>query len=231
MDRLGRIYGVAKSVSNLDSSSPAILFLRAGSNIVPDFFFVRKAAFKNVFSNYITWNIPYWLKFEERQVNILRLKKVEPWYKYRVYSENYVLSDAGKFETANGCLRTIIEIGQRLEVPFLKLQSFLVRILKTPIRLYFKHKPCPLKHIREMIKHVVDRYYEKVPQDKYWEGLLGFYANFPSNRAINLQFTEKDEIYLGKDSKIFYYLMKKLPPKNLRIRSKRGSPRFWKGNC
>jgi hypothetical protein len=198
-----RRIGVAKKIS---FSSPAILFLRAGSNLVPDFFFVKKEAFENVFSSYITWNMPYWLIFSETQVSTLKLKKVDPWYKYRVYAENYIKSDVGKFETVNGCLRTVLEIGQRQSFPLLTIQRLVARVLKTRTKPFFKIAPSQPKDLQNMVMCVVKSYLKEIPQNIYFDGLMGFYSNFPSKRTINLRFDEEAQL-LGKDARVFYNLM------------------------
>jgi hypothetical protein len=117
----------SKTPKSIDSSSLATLFLRGASNIIPDFFFTKKGAFGNVLSSCIIWGVQYWLEFEETGVTTLNLKKVVPWYRYRVHSGNYARSDVGKFELATGGLRTILEIGKVMDLPFLKLQRFLAR--------------------------------------------------------------------------------------------------------
>jgi len=150
--------------------------------------------------------MPYWIKFNGHHINVLKLKKVEPWYKYRVYPENYAYSDVGKFENTNGCLRAIIEIGKRIDVPLLRMQRLLVRVLKTRFRPLFKVNPCSPRHLREMVGYVIKRRYKKMPGNLYFRGLLRFYSNFPSNRTIRLQF-EEDKIFLGKDARIFFNMM------------------------
>jgi glycosyltransferase involved in cell wall biosynthesis len=209
MNAQGEITGRTRTMQTLTAFSPALLFLRAGSNIIPDFFFITKKALDNVSSSYMTWNMPYWLRFEEKSVDTLELKKVEPWYKYRVYLENYIRSEVGRFETVNGCLRTVLEISQRIDIPLLKLQRLLARILKTRARPLFKHKPSSPKHTQEMMKYVISTYFKRTPKNVYLEGLLGFYSNFPSNRSIELHFEEKDEIFLGKDARLFFSMMQK----------------------
>jgi glycosyltransferase involved in cell wall biosynthesis len=209
MNAGGEVTGRTRTVQALSAFSPALLFLRAGSNIIPDFFFITKKTLDNVLSSYMIWNMPYWLKFDEKNVGTLELKKAEPWYKYRLYSENYIRSEVGRFETVNGCLRTALEISQRIDLPFLKLQRLLVRVLKARARPLFKHKPSSPKHTQEMMNHVINIYFKKTPKNVYFEGLLGFYSNFPSNRSIELHFDEKDEIFLGKDARLFFNLMEK----------------------
>ncbi|MEM3458317.1 MAG: glycosyltransferase family 2 protein [Candidatus Bathyarchaeia archaeon] len=209
MDERGAINGIAKTVSSIDFFSPAVLFLNRGSNIASDVFFVKRAAFQNVISTYITWNMPYWLKFTEKTVAVLKLKKIKPWYKYRVYPENYARSDAGKFETTNGCLRTVIELGKRLNFPFLKLQRVGIRVFKRWSKPFFTQKPSSPKCLLDMIQLVLRSYYDEIPKNPYFEALLGFYANFPSNRTINLQFKDTEEIFQGKDARNFLNLMNK----------------------
>lgn len=209
MDENGIVFGRLRTVKSVTASSPAILFLRGGSNIVPDFFFVKKEAFGNVLSNYITWNIPYWLRFDDSRVGTLSLKMVEPWYRYRVYSENYIRSDVGKFETINGCLRTMIEVGQRLDIPFPRIQRLLVKASKMRLKPLFRRKPCSPKHLQEAIQYVFRRYFSEIPENPYFRGLLGFYENYPSQRTISLRFKQDDEVFLGKDARIFFNLMQK----------------------
>jgi glycosyltransferase involved in cell wall biosynthesis len=205
----GEVTGRARTVQALSTFSPVLLFLRAGSNIIPDFFFIAKKALSNVVSSYMTWNMPYWLRLDEGSVDTLELKKVEPWYRYRLYSENYIRSNVGKFETVNGCLRTVLEISQRIDLPFLKLQRLLVRVLKTQAKPLFKNTPSSPKHTKEMMNHVINTYFKKIPKNIYFEGLLGFYSNFPSNRSIELHFDERDEIFFGKDARLFFSLMER----------------------
>ena len=208
MNNKGDVFGMAKTADSIGRFSPAILFLRGGSNIISDVFFARKDVLDNVLLNYIYWNMPYWLKFTDTRVSALNLKKVKPWYKYRVYPENYVLSEIGKFETANGCLRTVVEIGQRLHIPLLRVQKILTRIFKTRVKPIFRREQSNRKELFEMIKYVVKSYFEKTPENIYFRGLIGFYTNL-SSRAIEVNFTSKERIFLGKDARIFYNLMEK----------------------
>jgi glycosyltransferase involved in cell wall biosynthesis len=209
MDASGQISGKTKTVNTLYASSPATLLLRAGSNLVPDFFFVTKEAFSNVISSYITWNMPYWLRFDETNVGILELKKIDPWYKYRIYGENYIRSEVGRFETVNGCLRTVLEISQRIDLPFLKLQRLLARVLKTRTKPLSKHKPSSPQRIRDTLLYTLNSYLKEPPENIYFRGLIGFYSNFPSTRTTKLEFNEDADIFLGKDARLFFNLMQK----------------------
>lgn len=84
------------------------VYLLFSSNPIGDHFFVRKAAFQShVLPNYIKNNLIYHLGYNQRN---LKLIKVEPWYCYRVFNENYIQSDIGKFEALSGQFRTISRI-------------------------------------------------------------------------------------------------------------------------
>jgi hypothetical protein len=62
-----------------------------------------------------------------------------------------------------------------------------------------------------MVNYVVNNYFQKIPQNTYFDGLLGFYSNFPSKRTIKLRL-DKEAAFLGKDARVFYDLMgRKLP--------------------
>lgn len=208
MNANGRIQGRSTTLNSLDVFSPAILFLRAGTNPIPDLFFVTKEAFNNVLSSYITWNMPYWLKLQTN-TDFLKLKKVDPWYKYRTYFGNYIHSEVGRFETVNGCLRTVLEIGRRLDFPLLRLQRQLARTLKTRAKPLFKHNPSSPQHIRDMVIYTLNYWLKRVPNNIYFRGLIGFYSNFPSTRTIELEFVEGENIFLGKDARLFFNLMQR----------------------
>jgi len=213
MDTRGEVYGRLRAAKSIGPSSPATIFLRGGSNIITDAFWVKRNAFDNVLSSYIIWNMAYWLRFDRTNVSTLSLKKVEPWYKYRLYPENYIQSDIGKFEAVNGCLRTIVEIGKRIDLPFLRLQRLLARVLKARMKPLYKNGPCSSRHLREMIEYVLHSRFRKVPDNIYFKGLLGFYSNLLSDRSVEMHFEKEEQTFLGKDSRIFFKLMekKKLP--------------------
>ncbi|MBT0159991.1 glycosyltransferase family 2 protein [Candidatus Bathyarchaeota archaeon A05DMB-2] len=201
MNEKGEFSGTSKVVEAVNSFSPALLFLRGASNFVSDVFFVKREAFSNVVENYINWNMPYWLKFSENAVNTLSLLKVHPWYKYRVYTENYACSDIGKFEVTNGCLRAVIEIGSRIHFPFFKVQKALARVWAKSL---FREGASFPKQLLEMTKTVIQAYYGEIPKNAYFNALLGFYTNYPSNRTIEIRVPSEEEIFLGRDARRFY---------------------------
>jgi len=212
MNAEGTNLGMSATTDEMSDSSPALLFLRGGSNITSDIFFIKREALDSVLSAYVLWNMPYWLRFEDSAVGTLRLKKAEPWYRYRVYGENYLRSDIGRFETVNGCLRTVTQIGQRIDVPLLKLQRLAARTLGRRFKPLFNAKPCAPHRLREMVRHVVSRYYEKTPENRYLKNLLAFYSSFPSHRTVRFDPT-RHAGFLGKDARAFFNMVNqgKLP--------------------
>jgi hypothetical protein len=68
--------------------------------------------------------------------------------------------------------------------------------------------------LRQIVQHVLDCYYDQIPENPYFKGLLGFYANLPSKRTIEPQFENTQETFMGKDARLFFDLMNRneLPP-------------------
>lgn len=207
IDEKGECTGLVKTAKRIDTSSLAVLFLRGGSNIIPDFFFVKKSAFSNILSSYITWGVQYWLKMEDDRIGTLNLRKVSPWYRYRMYPENYGYSEAGKFELVTGGLRTILEIGTRMNFPFLRLQKFLVRIFKTTVTPLYRYGASSAKQLQHMVMYVIKSRYKEIPQNLYFNGIIGFYSNFPSKRILKLDIGE-EKIFVGTDTTLFFKLLK-----------------------
>jgi glycosyltransferase involved in cell wall biosynthesis len=201
MNENGDLSGVSKVIETVNSFSPALLLLRDASNFVSDVFFVKKEVFSNIVENYIDWNMPYWLKFNETTVGTLDLLKVRPWYKYRVYAENYVGSEIGKFEVTNGCLRTIIEVGCRIDFPLLDFQKMLAKVWSKP---RFREGHILPNQLLKMITAVIEAYYGKMPKNAYFEALLGFYSNYPSQRKIDLEIPCDEIVFIGRDARSFY---------------------------
>jgi len=82
------------------------IFSNFGSNPLSDIFVVRTEIFKSyVFKNYLINNTIYYIDYSTSESLIL--KKIRPFYCYRVFEENYINSEIGQFVVLNGKLRTI----------------------------------------------------------------------------------------------------------------------------
>lgn len=212
MDINGNINGLLKTTQYIEKSTIAAQLSLGGSNIISDVFFVRKDIFSNsVFPRYIQWNVPYYYTVADKELKWINLKKINPWYIYRVYDQNYIRSDIGKFEASNGCIRSSLELLEFFNIPYYRMMELITRvslkILHRPF-LFFKEKPFSGNY-RQFIEFVLQNYY----QDKlylknyYYESLLSFYDHFPSDQIVILDegvLNSQRVEYFGKDARMFY---------------------------
>lgn len=208
MDQDGKIIGTLRTVPRVKKGEVAKLLVNGGSNFVSDVFFVKRDTLEGIISSYIIWNMPYWLKFSNGEVTPIGLEKVKPWYSYRVYPENYAQSEIGKFELANGCIRTIVELGNRIRVPLSAIHGQIIRISRG-WEIGWENRRSSPKEILSLLERSIISIYGEIPTNQYFQGLLGFYNNYDSKRLLDLNISEADPIFFGKDSRRFYMLMEK----------------------
>lgn len=223
IDKEGRVKGAKKVLNQIDNDILTILLLRAGSNPIQDTFFVRRVFFDAcVLQNYVLWNIPYYLSVKEEELSVGKLVKVAPWYKYRVYSENYITSEVGRFESANGRLRTVMELSRYLDIPFYKLQYNLLRALQKiagfaiqPVTLTPSNYP---DNAAKFVRKVLEDYYQRIPEE--YRYLVDYFINRSEGKEIQYKFYSKPSyVYYGKDAKKFFVDMKedRIPDSYLEI--------------
>lgn len=107
MDRNGVRTGRWRAFDGTDQDLLKQLFWGYAGNPVFDPFVVSRAVFdSSLTQSYLKDNTPYYL-VPESYPPILALRKVEPWYCYRLHAGNYICSDVGKFVASNGPMRTI----------------------------------------------------------------------------------------------------------------------------
>jgi glycosyltransferase involved in cell wall biosynthesis len=215
IDESGKPSGVIKVAEKICDKSPVYVLASYGSNIIPDTFFCTMEFLKkNIFKNYCLWNIPYWLIFQTENIDVPILKKsIYPWYKYRVYSGNYIQSDLGKFVVTNGCLRSVLQLSKYYYIPWNQIQNLAYRISKKII--FFKKRERDLlKHNKlKIISKTIKQRYGNIPNDLYYSSIVQFYKNI-SCREITLQSPlSTNDLIFGKDANIFFNLMNdnKLP--------------------
>ena len=110
-----------------------------GRNLYCDLGFYKKSIFLNeVMNNYLTWNGPFWLNLDD--CSALNVKKVDfPFFKYRVYGENYINNSLGKLCVLNGEIRVVTRLLEKIYIPFYNIQFFLYRLFsKIGIKKYYK---------------------------------------------------------------------------------------------
>ena len=186
------------------------LFIEYGLNCVSDFFFVSTEKFREfIIPQYIKWNMPYWFNIRDGSIHLLKINKTTPWYKYRVYSNNYLHSDIGKFEMINGCLRTLIELSDFFDGKFYLKKGIKNRIAKTLNNCIPPYKIRPYSgNYENMIVTLYELIYgTRIPKNDYFTSLFYFYKNYPSSKNISIPSDLIKTIskkYYGSDARLFY---------------------------
>lgn len=184
-----------------------------GSNVIGDPFFVKKNVFfKFVVKNYVVWNEPYWFTIAKEKIDLLKLKYINhPWYKYRVYGENYVRSDIGKFVATNGVIRTMIDLSRFYKFRFPNFRF----VHRLPTSLVVKPKKVingsseNIKTLGKLIARILLKDYKvDVEKNVYYKALLNFYT-METNTILDLDddTVERAPLFVGKDVNVFYTMM------------------------
>lgn len=205
IDKYDNITGrqTVKDYKNKEYMIPLQL-LWLGRNLYVDVGFHRKKSYiERVKENYLKWNTPFWLDFNDI-VSTLNVKKVDfSFYKYRIFEENYINNYEGQLNVINGELRTAIKIMKNYSIPAYSLQYFLFRTLNK-----FKIQYVPIYSKKEeknkgnIVKFIIQkRFGDKYVENKFLDSLIKFY-NTKSDRTIELN--EKiNQVYMGKDIRVF----------------------------
>ncbi|QTA38564.1 glycosyltransferase family 2 protein [Thermosipho ferrireducens] len=223
IDAKGNQTGHIKTIGAFTEQQSKIAFqkyLVYASNILSDVFFVSKNFFfKNVVNNYIVWNMPYWIVFKQTQVEAGKIYHInEPWYMYRVFEENYIHSDIGKFVAINGTLRTIVQLSRFFKPRIMgyNFERFIYRAL-SKFKLHynpFKFSSAKIFPTSSKYKNQIYGYLSKIVKmckcdsitQEFYESILNFYKIY-SNEIINVDKID-NPLFLGKDAKIFYKRLK-----------------------
>ena len=132
----------------------------------------------------------------------------QPWYKYRVYSENYARSEVGKFVASNGVIRTIVELSKFYKIHFAGFRY----IHKLPTNLVVHHSEIGYEQYRRqvynLIKKVFKNYGVSSESNIYYEALLNFYER-KSNVKLDIEdkLIKEAPLLFGKDVNIFYNML------------------------
>lgn len=184
----------------------ALQLLWLGRNLYVDMAFHKKEVFvTNVHNNYLLWNGPFWLNIDNN--NMLNVKNVDfPFFKYRVFEDNYLNSEGANYNVINGEIRVVTRLLKNYHIPFYKLQYIIYRVFNklklnkiyTPI--YFNKES---KNKYEIIKFVLNKRFtdKEIEDNLFLDALVSFYKN-NTKRSIELNST-KQKIYYGKDMRIF----------------------------
>lgn len=209
IDENSKITGIQKVYDYIDKKYVLPLqLLWLGRNLYVDFAFHRKESFmKYVYKNYLLWNGPFWLNLEEP--SYMKVKKVDfPFFKYRIYSGNYMHSNLGQLCIINGEIRIVTNLLKYFYIPCYKIQYLAFRTFNKLglIKFYrpiYKNKETVDK--AEIIKFVLNKRFtdEEIKENIFLNSLLKFYQNFGIKRKIIVDIKKSMPIYLGKDMRVF----------------------------
>ena len=198
-----RIYNYKKCKSII----PEVI-LNLGRNLYCDFGFCKKEVFiDKVYKNYLTWNGPFWLDVDNN--DILNIKRVNfNFFRYRVFSGNYINNELGKLCVINGELRVLCNLLSIYYIPLFKVQYFLFRTLnKLKLRnlflpIYLKKKASS-NYKFKIVNFVLRKRFtnEEIEDNLFLNAINNFYKNY-NHRKINLDSID-DIIYVGSDLRIF----------------------------
>ena len=191
---------------------PPLLLLNDGANIYGDVALWKKDIYTNqIKHNYLEWNTPFWIDLQDYP-KILNVKTSSfPILKYRIHEANYINNDIGKFNVLNGELRALTILLNYYKLPLYRIQKFIWKFIiikgirKLHLSNYFKplylNKQTNNKYT--ILKNKIKTFYGKNYTDNiFLKSLLEFYKT-NSNRKIELKNLKDEEIYMGKDIRLF----------------------------
>ncbi len=179
-----------------------------GRQLYCDVAFFRTDIYKSkVLNNYLTWNTPFWLNYNE-ETSILNVKTLDYYFiKYRVFAGNYINNEVGKLNVINGELRCASRILKYYSIPFYKLQYLIFRVfnklgLVSIYRpLYFKKES---NNKYNIIKFIVEkRYNNEYDKYIYLEAIVNFYKNYKERKIVINKIGKDEFIYKGADMRRF----------------------------
>lgn len=191
---------------------PAVLLLNQGANIYGDVALWKKEVYTEIIkNNYLSWNTPFWIDLQNNP-KILNVKTANfPILKYRIHESNYINNDIGKFNVLNGELRALTILLNYYKLPFYSIQKFVWNFIRMRgirklslsnyfVPFYFNGET---KNKYKIIKNkIVKTYGKSYEENIFLKSIIEFYKN-NSNRILELKNLKNEEIFMGKDIRIF----------------------------
>ncbi len=183
---------------------PVLQLLWLGRNLYADTFVAKEKVFKTqIINNYINWNTPFWLNYENK-IEMLNVKKVDFFIiRYRVFEGNYINNEIGKLNVINGELRTAINLMKHYNILLYKAQYLLFRLLNK-----FKLNYIPIYQKKEtkdkakIIRFIINKRFPEI-NNRFLKSLLSFYEKNNTREIVIDKINPKDFIYYGKDMRKF----------------------------
>lgn len=208
IDKFGNLTGVQKVSNYIDKKRIIPLqMLWLGRNLYIDMAFHRKNIFINsVYKNYLLWNGPFWLNLDNN--TILKVEKVSfPFFKYRIFEENYINTDGANLNVINGEIRVVTQLLNSYYIPLYKIQYIIYRLFnKANIGVYYpviyfnKETKNKYKIINFVLKKRFN--YNEIKNNLFLNALDNFYKNYQT-RKIYVDDLKDDVVYFGKDMRLF----------------------------
>lgn len=218
IDKNSNLSGVMKRPASINEKELIRkVFFHKGDNLIGDTFIVKKEIFyKYVLPNYIYDNTIYYVDYQN--FKILNLLKIEPWYKYRVFGDNYINSDVGKFEVSNGCFRTVYKLlSNRFETgPLFVFNNLLGFKIFRKLKLYnyFPVKKGESIDVNLALKiytlwkeELITNHYPSISIKQIEKILHSINSLGNQNKALfikNEDFNSVTSLFYGKDARRFY---------------------------
>ena len=187
----------------------AIQELWLGRNLYVDFAFHRaKTFFSAVKNNYVIWNTPYWIDFNQESPKTLNIKKVDfNILKYRVHEGNYVNNYKGKLNVINGELRTLIYLMKHYNISAYKFQYYIFRTFNK-LNLFSIYRPfykkCEQAKKGDVVEFVIKkRFGDTYVENRFLKVLVDFYKNYSQIEIIIEDYIDDKIVYQGKDNAKF----------------------------
>ena len=187
-------------------SNIALMGLWLGRNLFVDVAFWKYSIYKEkVKYNYLDWNTPFWF-CHEKGVSLLNVKNVDfPFFKYRVFEENYINNEIGLLNVLNGEIRTLLLILNNISIPFYKFQYFLFRLfnkLNLNYKVIYSRKKC--NNVYNILKFVINKRIEDNELSKYpyFLAVLNFFKN-KTNKTVELFNIKSEDVFMGSDVRFF----------------------------
>jgi len=196
-----------RNITNKDQLLVRTMLLY-GTNLLNDFSFIRRNSFEKFsYNNYLIWNTPFWINWEENSPEIINVKNYSfGMLKYRIHEGNYLNNKIGKLNVVNGNIRNLSNLMKEYNIPFFTIQRFLFRVLKDNYSPLYTKRETRNKYriLKRAIKLRTGNLYK---ENIYLSSLLEFYRlsnNEKSKRTIYIEKAISDQdIFYGKDMRKF----------------------------
>ena len=198
-----------------------VVFFHHGFNLIGDHFCVSKATFQQFcLPNYVKHGLVYALNYETLEGIVIH--RIDSWYGYRVFEENYIFSDVGSFVINRVCFRTTAKLlrkglsvshfwfthslGRRFLSQLLRFDPNLFRLMplqqmrSIDLKLALSYYQTWYKALKRRRAHFVTLFFLK----KTIHSLLS--AQSQANQKVFVFDYQGERVFAGQDDRLFFNL-------------------------